>query len=186
MSTFCTFLLFLCFTGLAAQRNLDLMRVVEYPDDTFNLPRDTPECPWAGIGMRYVPSCSKYNARVRLGIDWWYQDCWCYCHRPYSQRKYTFFEPSFSCVEVSVARQKSGKCVSASLRGSMWAPVFKNWNLNDRNGSGCRSYETNAVHSDRSFYFLVIIMLCIDYKLYPLYLVYRRLWEKQPTRAWEK
>ena len=107
MATFVPYLTALyCLSLVHAQSQL-LIEIDRDPslavEDDLKLPRNTAECPIDG-NNNVSPSCSKYNAQ-RLG------GCWCKCNRPTGE-KYTFFEPTNSCLKVSLARQRSGNLVS--------------------------------------------------------------------------
>ena len=91
------FLLFLFFTGLAAQSLLRVVRNRVFPADDFLLPPNTAAC--RRIGQSSLALCSKYNASNLAG-------CWCDCDRP--SEKFTFFEQSYACLKASVARQWAG------------------------------------------------------------------------------
>ncbi|CAH3180612.1 unnamed protein product, partial [Porites lobata] len=67
-------------------------------EDDLKLPRNAAECPVDG-NNNVSPSRSKYNAQPLGG-------CWCKCSRPTGER-YTFFEPTNSCMKVRLARQRS-------------------------------------------------------------------------------
>ena len=106
MATFVPYLIALyCLNSVHAQSPVVIYRVDQTftVEDDFLLPRNTAECPVDG-NNNVSPSCSKYNAQTLGG-------CWCKCSRPKGE-KYTFFEPTNSCLKVSLARQRSGNLVS--------------------------------------------------------------------------
>ena len=108
MATFVPYLIALyCLSLVHAQSQLfiEIDRDPSFAvEDDLQLPRNTAECP-----VNLSPSCSKYNAQLGGGY-------WCKCSRPRGE-KYTFFEPTNSCMKVRLARQRSGNLVSfGSLR----------------------------------------------------------------------
>lgn len=106
MATFVPYLIALyCLSSVHAQLQMEIDRVDQASavEDDLQLPRNTTECPVDG-NNNLSPSCSKYNAQLSGG-------CWCKCGRPRGE-KYTFFEPTNSCMKVSLARQRSGNLVS--------------------------------------------------------------------------
>ena len=108
MATFVPYLIVLyCLSLVHAQSQLliEIDRASFAVEDDLKLPRNTAECPVDGNNDVF-PSCSKYNAQILGG-------CWCKCSRPKGE-KYTFFEPTNSCLKVSLARQRSGNLVSFS------------------------------------------------------------------------
>ena len=107
MATFVPYLIALyCLSLVHAQSQL-LIEIDRHPSfaaqDDLQLPRNTSVCPVDG-NNNLSPSCRKYEALVGGG-------CWCQCSRP-GEEKYTFFEPTNSCMKVSLARQRSGNLVS--------------------------------------------------------------------------
>ena len=100
MATFVPYLIALyCLSLVHAQSQMEIERHQTFAaEDDFELPKIPTECPAAG------PLCTKYNAQSLGG-------CWCKCSRP-TGGKYTFFEPTNSCLKVSLARQRSGNLVS--------------------------------------------------------------------------
>ncbi|XP_073228609.1 uncharacterized protein [Porites lutea] len=98
MATFVPYLIALyCLSLVHAQSQLfiEIDRDPSFAvEDDLQLPRNTAECP-----VNLSPSCSKYNAQLGGG-------CWCKCSRPRGE-KYTFFEPTNSCMKVRLARQRS-------------------------------------------------------------------------------
>ena len=108
MATFVPYLIALyCLSLVHAQLQMAIDRVDQpsVVEDDLQLPTNTAECPVDG-NNNLSPSCSKYNAQLLGG-------CWCKCSRPKGE-KYTFFEPTNSCLKVSFARQRSGNLVSFS------------------------------------------------------------------------
>ena len=106
MATFVPSLIALyCLSSVHAQLQMAIDRVDQPSavEDDLLLPRNTTECP-VDENNNLSPSCSKYNAQS-LGV------CWCKCSRGQGE-KYTFFEPTNSCLKVSLARQRSGNLVS--------------------------------------------------------------------------
>ena len=106
MATFVPYLIALyCLSSVHAQLQMAIDRVDQASavEDDLLLPRNTAECPVDG-NNNLSPSCRKYKALVGGG-------CWCQCSRP-GEEKYTFFEPTNSCMMVSLARQRSGNLVS--------------------------------------------------------------------------
>ena len=106
MATFVPYLIALyCLSSVDAQLQMviDRVDVPSAVEDDLQLPRNTAECPVDG-NNNLSPSCSKYNAQLIGG-------CLCKCSRPRGE-KYTFFEPTNSCLKVSLARQRSGNLVS--------------------------------------------------------------------------
>ena len=106
MATFVPYLIALyCLSSVHAQLQMVIDRVdqASVVEDDLLLPRNTTECPVDG-NNNLSPSCSKYNAQLLGG-------CFCKCGRPTGE-KYTFFEPTNSCLKVSLARQRSGNLVS--------------------------------------------------------------------------
>ena len=105
MATFVPYLIALyCLSLVHAQSQMFIDRHHWFAvEDDFLLPRNTAECPVDG-NNNLSPSCSKYNAQLLGG-------CFCKCGRPAGE-KYTFFEPTNSCLKVSLARQRSGNLVS--------------------------------------------------------------------------
>ena len=106
MAAFVTYLIALyCLSLVHAQSQL-LIEIDRDPslavEDDLKLPRNTAECPFDGNNVS--PACSKYKAQLLGG-------CFCKCDRPGGD-KYTFFEPTNSCLKVSLARQRSGNLVS--------------------------------------------------------------------------
>lgn len=101
MATFVPFLLVLSCTGSAvyAQQEMRLVREKAHPDDDFLLPSDTPECPRLQPSGLYSPKCSQYGSASLGG-------CWCQCGTPTGEN--TFYEPTYSCLKVSEARQRAG------------------------------------------------------------------------------
>ena len=94
---FLRLLVFHYITCLAAQSYIRLVREKAFPDDDFLLPRNTFECPRLGRG--YNPLCRKYNGNNLKG-------CWCECGR--QTGPFTFFEQSYACLKLSIARQRAG------------------------------------------------------------------------------
>ena len=110
MATFVPYLIALyCLSLVHAQSQL-LIEIDRDPnlavEDDLKLPRNTAECPVDG-NNNVSPSCSKYNAEFTYAL----RGCRCTCGRPRGE-KYTFFEPTNSCMKVSLARQRSGTLVS--------------------------------------------------------------------------
>ena len=107
MATFVPYLIVLYFLSLVHAQSQLLIEIDRDPslavEDDLKLPRNTAECPVDG-NNNLSPSCRKYNALLMGG-------CWCRCNRPGGE-KYTFFEPTNSCMKVSSARQRSGNLVS--------------------------------------------------------------------------
>ena len=106
MATFVPYLIALyCLSSVHAQLQMAIDRVDQASavEDDLLLPRNTAECPVDG-NNNLSPSCSKYNAQLLGG-------CFCKCGRPAGE-KYTFFEPTNSCLKVGLARQRSGNLVS--------------------------------------------------------------------------
>jgi len=104
MATFFTFLLLLSYAGLTvSQGSVRFVREANLPADDFLLPRDTPVCSRKG-GPSYIPECQNYKATSLGG-------CWCQCGKVSSPEIKTFYEPSNSCVLVSVARKDAGMSV---------------------------------------------------------------------------
>ena len=106
MATFVPYLIVLyCLSLVHAQSQL-LIEIDRDPslavEDDLKLPRGTAECPVDGNNVS--PLCSKYNAQSLGG-------CWCKCGRGRGE-EYTFFEPTNSCLKISLARQRSGNLVS--------------------------------------------------------------------------
>ena len=98
MATFVPYLIALyCLSLVHAQSQLliEIDRASFAVEDDLKLPRNTAECPVDG-NNNLSPSCSKYNAEFLGG-------CWCKCSIPKGE-KYTFFEPTNSCLKVSFAR----------------------------------------------------------------------------------
>ena len=109
MATFVPYLIALyCLSSVHAQLQMAIDRVDQAfaVEDDLQLPRNTAECPVDG-NNNPSPSCSKYNAQSLGG-------CFCKCGRP-TREKYTFFEPTNSCLKVSWARQRSGNLVSFGM-----------------------------------------------------------------------
>jgi len=79
-------------------------------DDSFKLPRNTTEC--LVIGDIPSPSCFKYRASPRRLRR---TPCWCSCS-PLEVSRSLFFEPSNSCLEVSLARRRSGNITCIGIR----------------------------------------------------------------------
>ena len=105
MASFFTFIMFLPHAGLVVQAaDMQIARETNHPNDDILLQRDTSECPRRGVG--HTPDCAKYSAALLGG-------CWCQCGRPAG--KYTFFEPSNTCVKVADARRLSGMVVICLL-----------------------------------------------------------------------
>ncbi|CAH3180610.1 unnamed protein product [Porites lobata] len=101
MATFVPYLIALySLSSVHAQLQMAIDRVDQASavEDDLLLPRNTAECPVDG-NNNLSPSCSKYNAQLLGG-------CFCKCGRPAGE-KYTFFEPTNSCLKVSLARQRS-------------------------------------------------------------------------------
>ena len=105
MAAFVPYLVALYLSLVHAQSQMVIERVDQTSavEDDFQLPENTTECPVDG-NNNVSPSCSKYNAQSLGG-------CWCKCSRPTGE-KYTFFEPTNSCLKVSLARQRSGNLLS--------------------------------------------------------------------------
>ena len=106
MATFVPYLIALyCLSLVHAQSQLliEIDRASFAAEDDLKLPTNTTECSVDG-NNNSLPLCIKYNAQF-LAI------CWCKCARPRGE-KYTFFEPTNSCMKVSLARQRSGNLVS--------------------------------------------------------------------------
>ena len=104
MATFVPYLITLyCLSLVHAQSQMLIARDRFAVEDDLELPRNTAECP-VDENNNLSPSCRKYNALLSGG-------CWCQCSRP-GEEKYTFFEPTNSCLKVSLARQRSGNLVS--------------------------------------------------------------------------
>ena len=92
-------LLFLsCIGSTVHGQSLRIARGKVDPDDDIQLPSVQSECPTIT-----TPLCDKYNAR-RPDFS---HSCWCQCNQP--SGNYTFFEPNYSCIRVSEARQQAGK-----------------------------------------------------------------------------
>ena len=109
MATFVPYLIALyCLSLVHAQSQLliEIDRASFAVEDDLKLPRNTAECPVDG-NNNVSPSCSKYNAEFTYAL----RGCRCTCGRPRGE-KYTFFEPTNSCMKVSLARQRSGTLVS--------------------------------------------------------------------------
>ena len=117
MATFYSYLLvFHCLSLVHGQLQMEINR--DSPlliDDSFKLPRNTTEC----LVIKDIPSpsCFKYLAsplRQRR------TPCWCSCSVPLGevQSRYTslFFEPSNSCLDVSLARRRSGNITCLRYR----------------------------------------------------------------------
>lgn len=99
MTDLYVFLLFLsCIGSTVHGQSLRIARGKVDPDDDIQLPSVQSECPTIT-----TPLCDKYNAR-RLDFS---HSCWCQCNQP--SGNYTFFEPNYSCIRVSEARQQAGK-----------------------------------------------------------------------------
>ena len=106
MATFYSyFLVFHCLSLVRGQLLMEINRGSSLEvDDVFRLPRNTTEC--LVIGDIPSPSCLKYRAfprRLRR------TPCLCSCFPLNKQSGPSlFFEPSNSCLEVSLARRRSG------------------------------------------------------------------------------
>ena len=117
MATFYSYLLvFHCLSLVHGQLQMEINRDLSLLiDDSFKLPRNTTEC----LVIKDIPSpsCFKYLAsplRQRR------TPCWCSCSVPLGevQSSYTslFFEPSNSCLDVSLARRRSGNITCLRYR----------------------------------------------------------------------
>ena len=117
MATFYSYLLvFHCLSLVHGQLQMEINRDSSLLiDDSFKLPRNTTEC----LVIKDIPSpsCFKYLAsplRQRR------TPCWCSCSVPLGevQSRYTslFFEPSNSCLDVSLARRRSGNITCLRYR----------------------------------------------------------------------
>ena len=112
MATFYSYLLvFHCLSLVQGQL---LMEINRGPSlgfaDFFRLPRNTTAC----LGDISSNSCFKYRAspgRIRR------IPCLCSCSRsPFEVSRLMFFEPSNSCLEVSLARRRSGNITCLRYR----------------------------------------------------------------------
>ena len=110
MATFYSYLLvFYCLSLVHGQLQMEINRDSSLLiDDSFKLPRNTTEC--LVIGDILSPSCFKYRASPRRLRR---TPCWCSCSSvslevESQQSRSLFFEPSNSCLEVSLARRRSG------------------------------------------------------------------------------
>lgn len=116
MATFYSYLLvFYCLSLVHGQLQMEINRDSSFLiDGSFKLPRNTTEC--LVIGDIPSPSCFKYRAsplRQRFS-------CWCSCSvqlgEVQSRSTSLFFEPSNSCLEVSLARRRSGNITCLRYR----------------------------------------------------------------------
>ena len=116
MATFSSYLLvFYCLSLVHGQLQMEINRdssLVIY--DSFKLPRNTTEC--LVIGDITSPLCFKYRASPRR-----LHSCWCSCSVQLEvqspvQSRLLFFEPSNSCLEVSLARRRSGNITCLRYR----------------------------------------------------------------------
>ena len=113
MATFFSYLLvFHCLSLVHGQLQMEINRrgsssAMIAIDDSFKLPTNTTEC--LVIRDSPSPSCFKYRASPQL------LSCWCSCF-PLEVSRSLFFEPSNSCLEVSLARRRSGNITCLRYR----------------------------------------------------------------------
>lgn len=118
MATFYSYLLvFYCLSLVHGQLQMEINRdSLLLIDDSFKLPRNTTEC--LVIGDILSPSCLKYSGSPRRLRR---TPCWCSCSSvplevESQQSRSLFFEPSNSCLEVSLARRRSGNITCLRYR----------------------------------------------------------------------
>lgn len=110
MATFYSYLLvFHCLSLVHGQLQMEINRASSLAiDDSFGLPRNTTEC--LVIRDNPKPSCFKYRASPQR------LSCWCSCFLFEARPRSLFFEPSNSCLEVSLARRRSGNITCLRYR----------------------------------------------------------------------